>query len=110
MRRRAARRDRGMSMESFSATISDDAVKDLRGRLARTRWPENETVDDWTQGIPLAYVQELCTYWADGYDFAAAEARFNAWPQFRTPIDGLNIHFIHVKSRHEGALPLILTH
>jgi pimeloyl-ACP methyl ester carboxylesterase len=94
----------------FSVTISDDAVKDLRERLARTRWPEKETVDDWTQGIPLSYVQELCSYWADGYDFAAAEARFNAWPQFRAPIDGLNIHFIHLKSPHDGALPLVLTH
>ena len=94
----------------FTVTISDDAVKDLRERLARTRWPEKETVDDWSQGIPLAYVQELCSYWADGYDFAAAEARFNTWPQFRTPIEGMNVHFIHVRSPHEGALPLVLTH
>src|SRR6266571_2847253 len=98
------------AIEPFQIEITEAALDDLRERLARTRWPEKETVDDWTQGIPLAYVQELCAYWADGYDFAAAEARFNEFPQFRAPIDGLNIHFIHVKSRHDGALPLILTH
>ena len=94
----------------FRVTIGDDAVKDLRERLARTRWPEKETVDDWSQGIPLAYVQELCSYWADGYDFVAAEQRFNAFPQFRTPVDGLGIHFIHARSSNVNALPLILTH
>src|SRR3954447_10640372 len=97
-------------MQEFRVSISDDEVKGLRERLARTRWPEQETVDDWSQGMPLAYAQELCAYWADGYDFAAAEARFNTWPQFRAPIDGLNIHFIHVRSPHADALPLILTH
>jgi epoxide hydrolase len=94
----------------FRVEIGDDAVKDLRERLARTRWPEKETVDDWSQGIPLAYVQELCSYWADGYDFAAAEQRFNAFPQFRMRVDGLGIHFIHARSSNENALPLILTH
>ena len=71
-------------MNPFRIEITDDAVADLRRRLAATRWPEKETVDDWSQGIPLAYVQELCAYWADGYDFAAAEARLNAFPQLRT--------------------------
>jgi pimeloyl-ACP methyl ester carboxylesterase len=99
-----------MSMDEFRVTITDEAVKDLRERLARTRWPEKETVDDWSQGMPLAYAQELCSYWADGYDFAAAEQRLNAFPQFRTPVDGLGIHFIHVRSPHDGAFPLVLTH
>src|SRR5688572_9245368 len=94
----------------FRVEIGDDVVKDLRERLARTRWPEKETVDDWSQGIPLAYAQELCSYWADGYDFAAAEQRLNAFPQFRTPVDGLGIHFVHARSSHESALPLIVTH
>ena len=65
-----------------------DAIADLRDRLARTRWAEAETVDDWSQGLPLAYTQELCAYWADGYDFGAAEQRLNAFPQFRTELTG----------------------
>jgi pimeloyl-ACP methyl ester carboxylesterase len=98
----------------FRVEISATAIADLRDRLARTRWPEKETVDDWSQGIPLSYTQELCAYWADGYDFAAAEARLNAWPQFRTEVaaDGetLGIHFLHVRSPEPHALPLVLTH
>ena len=97
-------------LEPFRVRFDDAAVADLRERLRRTRWPEKETVEDWSQGIPLAYLQELCGYWADGYDFAAAEARLNAFPQFRTVVDGLGIHFLHVRSPHQGALPLILTH
>ena len=94
----------------FRVEIAPAAIDDLRTRLARTRWPDAETVDDWSQGIPLAYVQDLCRYWRDGYDFAAAEARANAFPQFRTEIDGLVIHFVHARSPHAGALPLVLTH
>ena len=98
----------------FRIEIPDDAVDDLRRRLGATRWPEKETVDDWSQGIPLAYVQELCAYWADGYDFAAAEQRLNAFPQFRMPVEGdgesLDIHFLHVRSPYEAATPLLLTH
>jgi pimeloyl-ACP methyl ester carboxylesterase len=97
-------------MRSFEVHITDVDVADLRGRLARTRWPEAETVEDWTQGIPLAYVRELVDYWAKDYDFGAAEARFNAFPQFVTEIDGLDVHLLHVRSRHEDALPLIVTH
>ena len=101
-------------MNPFRIEITDDAVADLRRRLAATRWPEKETVDDWSQGIPLAYVQELCAYWADGYDFAAAEARLNAFPQLRTDVEAdgerLGIHLLHVRSPHEDALPLVLTH
>jgi len=90
--------------------IAEDELADLRERLASTRWPERETVEDWSQGIPLAYVQELCEYWRTGYDWRRVEARLNAVGQFRTEIDGLGIHFLHVRSPHEGALPLVLTH
>jgi pimeloyl-ACP methyl ester carboxylesterase len=94
----------------FEVRITDADATDLRDRLGRTRWPDAETVDDWSQGIPLSYVQELCAYWRDGYDLAAAEARFNAFPQYTTEIDGLDIHFLHARSPHEGALPLVVTH
>jgi pimeloyl-ACP methyl ester carboxylesterase len=98
------------AVENFQVRVTDADVSDLRERLARTRFPEAETVDDWSQGVPLAYVRELCEYWGSTYDFAAAEARFNAVPQFRTEIDGVDIHFLHALSPHEGALPLVLTH
>jgi pimeloyl-ACP methyl ester carboxylesterase len=94
----------------FRIQIPQADLDDLRDRLRRTRWPEPETVDDWSQGIPLAYARDLCEYWLDGYDWRAGEARINAFPQFRTEIDGLPIHFIHARSPHEGALPLVLTH
>jgi pimeloyl-ACP methyl ester carboxylesterase len=85
-------------------------LDDLRDRLHRTRWPDTETVDDWSQGIPLAYVKDLCRYWCDEYDWRASESRLNTFPQFRTEIDGLGIHFIHVRSPHPDAVPLVLTH
>jgi pimeloyl-ACP methyl ester carboxylesterase len=94
----------------FRVEIPEADLRDLRGRLARTRWPEAETVEDWSQGVPLAYMRELCAYWADRYDWRATEARLNTLAQFRTEIDGLGIHFVHVRSRHDEALPLILTH
>jgi pimeloyl-ACP methyl ester carboxylesterase len=94
----------------FRIEIPDADLRDLRERLERTRWPEAETVEDWSQGVPLAYLRDVCRYWADGYDWRATEARLNALPQFRTEIDGLGIHFIHVRSPHPEALPLILTH
>jgi len=94
----------------FRVAVPDPVLLDLRERLARTRWPERETVDDWSQGVPLAYVQELCAYWAEGYDWRATEARLNALPQFRATIDGLGIHLVHARSPHPEALPLILTH
>jgi pimeloyl-ACP methyl ester carboxylesterase len=90
--------------------VPEADLDDLRRRLASTRWPERETVDDWSQGIPLAYVQELCRYWADAYDWRRAEAALNAVGQFRTEVDGLGIHFLHARSPHEGALPLVITH
>jgi pimeloyl-ACP methyl ester carboxylesterase len=94
----------------FRIEIADADLDLLRTRLRDTRWPEAETVDDWSQGIPLSYVQELCHYWADQYDWRATEARLNRFPQFRTEVDGLDIHFLHVRSPHEDALPLVITH
>jgi pimeloyl-ACP methyl ester carboxylesterase len=94
----------------FRVEVPEDRLADLRERLARTRWPEAETVGDWSQGVPLAYLRELCRYWADGYDWRATEARLNRLPQFRTTLDGLGIHLLHVRSPHPGALPLVLTH
>lgn len=94
----------------FGFEWSADAIADLRERLARTRWPEPETVDDWSQGVPLAYQREVCDYWADGYDFTAAQARLQRFPQFRHEVDGLGIHFLHVPSPHADAMPLVLTH
>jgi pimeloyl-ACP methyl ester carboxylesterase len=96
-------------VEPFEVQVGPDEIADLRARLARTRWPERETVDDWSQGVPLAYVQELCAHWADGYDFGFAD-RVNAFPQFRTEVDGLGIHFLHVRSPEPDALPLVVTH
>ncbi|NEE01960.1 epoxide hydrolase [Phytoactinopolyspora halotolerans] len=96
-------------MEPYRIEISDEDLRDLHERLHRTRWPERETVDDWSQGVPLAYLQELCGYWAGGYDWRATERRLNALPQFRTEIDGVGIHVVHVRSPHSHALPLLLT-
>jgi pimeloyl-ACP methyl ester carboxylesterase len=94
----------------FRIEVTDAELRDLRERLERTRWPEPEPVDDWSQGVPLAYLQGLCDYWAHDYDWRATEARLNELPQFRTEIGGLGIHFIHVRSRNPDALPLVLTH
>jgi epoxide hydrolase len=94
----------------FRIEVPEIDLRDLRDRLERTRWLERETVEDWSQGVPLAYTRELCDYWAEGYDWRATEARLNALPQFRTEIDGLGIHFIHFRSPHADALPLIITH
>ena len=88
----------------FTISASDVDLADLHRRLATTRWPNEEPVDDWTQGIPLDYVKEVCAYWADGYDWRKREARLNAFPQFTTPIDGVDIHFVHQRSPVENAL------
>src|SRR6476620_4857473 len=85
-------------------------LADLRRRVKATRWPERETVDDDSQGVPLATMQELARYWGTDYDWSKCEAKLNALPHFITEIDGLDIHFIHVRSQHEDALPLIVTH
>jgi len=97
-------------VEPFRVDVPEAELEDLRARLRRARWPERETVDDWSQGVPLAYLQDLCAYWAEGYDWRATEARLNELPQFRAEIDGLGIHFLHLRSPHAGALPLVLTH
>jgi epoxide hydrolase len=94
----------------FRIEIAEEELGDLRARLNRTRWPERETVSDWSQGVPLAYLEDLCRYWADDYDWRATEQRLNELPQFRTTIDAVGIHFIHVRSPHPDALPLIVTH
>jgi epoxide hydrolase len=100
----------GDDVNPFRIEVSDAELKDLRDRLRQTRWPEPQTVDDWTQGVPLAFVQDLCAYWANSYDWRAREQRLNELPQFRTDIDGLGIHFLHVRSPHVDATPLVLTH
>jgi pimeloyl-ACP methyl ester carboxylesterase len=100
----------GGPIRPFLVEIPDDQIDDLGDRLRRTRWPETETVDDWSQGIPLSYVQELCRHWAEDYRWRETEQRLNAFPQFLVAIDGLDHHFLHVRSPHPGALPLIITH
>jgi pimeloyl-ACP methyl ester carboxylesterase len=94
----------------FKVAVPDADLADLRQRLRRTRWPERETVDDWSQGVPLAYLRELCDHWATAYDWRAFEGRLNALPQLRTEIDGLGIHLIHARSPEPDALPLVITH
>ena len=94
----------------FQLDVPKDALEDLRRRIEATRLPSKELVKDRSQGVQLATIHELATYWATEYDWRKAEARLNALPQFTTEIDGVNIHFIHVRSRHENALPLIMTH
>lgn len=94
----------------FRIETSEADLADLRTRLRHTRWPEKETVADWSQGVPLSYQQELCRYWAEDYDWQARQRRLNALPQFRTEIGGLAIHFIHVRSPHPAALPIVMTH
>jgi pimeloyl-ACP methyl ester carboxylesterase len=98
------------SIRPFRVHVPDAALQDLRDRLARTRWPERETVTDRSQGATLAKMQDLVSYWRTSYDWRRAEAKLNALPQFVTTIDGVPIHFIHVRSRHRNALPLIITH
>lgn len=102
-------------IEPFTIDVPEADLADLRERLARTRWPEAETVDDWSQGIPLAYVREVCEHWRTTYDWRARERALNRFPQFRTTLSGggdepLGIHFLHVRSPEPGAFPLVLTH
>ena len=98
------------AIRPFTVHVSDKELADLRRRLAGTRWPDKETVADESQGAQLANLQELVRYWGTDYDWRKAEAKLNAFPQFMTKIDGVDIHFIHVRSRHPNALPLIITH
>jgi pimeloyl-ACP methyl ester carboxylesterase len=98
------------AIRPFRVDVPDEVLVDLQRRLAATRWPDRETVADDSQGVQLAAMQDLARYWATDYDWRKVEARLNALPQFMTEIDGLDIHFIHVRSKHENALPLIVTH
>jgi pimeloyl-ACP methyl ester carboxylesterase len=94
----------------FTIDVPDADLDDLRQRLHNTRWPDAELVDDWSQGIPLDYVREVCRYWADEYDWRAREAALNRFDQFITEIDGVDIHFIHQRSPNPDAIPLLITH
>ncbi len=98
------------SIRPFRFEASEAALAELKRRIAATRWPEKETVGDSSQGVPLATMRELARYWASGYDWRKAQAKLNRYPQFVTSIDGLDIHFIHVRSKHRNALPLVISH
>ncbi len=102
--------ERSHAIRPFQVNIPEAALVDLRQRVLATRWPDRETVDDQSQGVQLAKIQELVHYWGTDYDWRKVEAKLNALPQFVTEIDGLDIHFIHVRSRHPNALPMIITH
>jgi pimeloyl-ACP methyl ester carboxylesterase len=104
------RRSASDAIRPFQVHISDEALADLRRRLQMTRWPDKETVADRSQGARLAQLRELVQYWGTDYDWRRAEAQLNAFPQFMTNIDGVDIHFIHVRSRHKNALPVIISH
>ena len=96
--------------QPFQIQIPDADLDDLRRRLKATRWPDPQPVDDWSQGIPLAYLQEVCAYWGEKYDWRAREAHLNSFAQFKTDVNDVNIHFIHVRSPEPNALPLVMTH
>lgn len=98
------------AIRPFNINVSDEVLADLKFRLQRTRWPEAELVDDWSQGAPLKWIQDICRYWAEAYDWRAREARLNRFAQFLTEIDGLDIHFLHVRSPEPAAMPLVITH
>jgi len=97
------------AVRPFRVDVPEEDLEDLRRRIAATRWPSKELVEDRSQGVQLATMQELARYWTTDYDWRKAEEKLNALPQFTTEIDGVEIHFIHVKSDHENALPLIMT-
>jgi pimeloyl-ACP methyl ester carboxylesterase len=98
------------AIRPFRVRVPEAAIDDLRRRIAMTRWPEKETVADHSQGVQLARLQELVRYWGTEYDWRRAEARLNAFPQFETRVDGLDIHYVHVRSRHPNAMPLVVSH
>src|SRR5262245_27738552 len=99
-----------VDIRPFNVEFGDERLADLRRRVAETRWPDNELVTDPSQGVQLALLQEMARYWSDEYDWRRVEEKLNALPQFTTEIDGLDIHFIHVRSPHENAMPLLITH
>lgn len=93
----------------FTISVPDSCLEDLHWRLSRTKWPEKATVADWSQGVPLSVIQELCTYWKDKYDWRRCEKLLNSYPQFVTQLDDIDIHFWHIRSKHKNALPMIMT-
>lgn len=110
---RAGARDNGgdnTAIRPFHVNVPEAELIDLRKRIGATRWPERETVADHSQGVPLATIQKLARYWASDYDWRKVEAKLNAYPQFMTEVDGLDLHFVHVRSKHANALPIIITH
>jgi pimeloyl-ACP methyl ester carboxylesterase len=98
------------AVRPFRIAVADEVLDDLRRRLSQTRWPEPEPVGDWSQGAPLAWIQDVCRYWASGYDWRTREAQLNRFDQYLTEVDGLDIHLIHQRSPHPGARPLVITH
>jgi epoxide hydrolase-like protein len=98
------------AIRPFHVNVPEAELTELRRRINATRWPEKEPVTDHSQGVPLATMQKLARYWATDYDWRKVEAKLQARPNFITEIDGLDIHFIHVRSKHENALPVIVTH
>lgn len=94
----------------YTIAVDDQALADLKTRLSLTRFPDKETPDDWSQGIPLGYMQEIKEYWQSSYDWKSREALLNQWPGFMTRLDGVDIHFLHIRSKHDSAKPLLLTH
>ena len=97
-------------IKPYKIKISNEDLEDLKGRLSSTRWPEKETVEDWSQGVPLSYIKEIHDYWINEYNWRSREEYYNSFPQFITEIEGIDIHFIHIKSKHEEAQPLIISH
>jgi hypothetical protein len=98
------------TIRPFTLSIPSSDLDDLQTRLRLTRWPDKETVDDESQGVPLATVQELCEYWQTSYDWCRCQDLLNSYPQFATTIDGLEIYFLHFRSKHADALPMLITH
>ena len=99
-----------VDIQPFKLSIPESDLEDLKRRLQATRWPNQETVTDWSQGVPLNVLRELCDYWFNSYDWRRCEAWFNSYPQYKASIDGEEIHFLHIRSRHESALPMLLLH
>ncbi|CAH0498412.1 epoxide hydrolase N-terminal domain-containing protein [Novosphingobium sp. CECT 9465] len=97
-------------VERYYSRVPEDQIVDLKQRLERARWPEPETVQNWTQGAPLESVRKLCEYWRSSYDWRRCERLLNDLGQYRTPINGLDIHFLHIRSSNPRALPLLITH
>ena len=98
------------AIRPFTVNVPEEEITELKRRIKATRWPEKETVADESQGVQLKTIQELARYWADEYDWRKIESRINSYPHFMTEIDGLDFHFIHVRSKHENAMPILIAH